>query len=398
MLSPRRLYLTSDTDWQKEISRIGADPGTWARLRKKCRILSFSTGPYSPPAASILKQCMLSGGGDAIVARDVITCGCRETEVLLVGTEKQIRSACLSMRGQPFGLGELAAGLEAALETPPLPATLSLGDTVLEYGEYPLIMGILNVTPDSFSDGGSHLATGAALEHALRMKQEGASLIDVGGESTRPGSLPVSGEEQIERIVPVIRSIRSETDIPVSVDTTSHEVAAAALDAGAVMVNDISALGDPDMPGLVASAGVPVVLMHMLGFPETMQDDPGYGNVFDEVLGFLEERVSVAVQNGIPRERVLVDPGIGFGKKPTHNIVLLNRLHDLRNTGCRTMLGHSRKSFLGSITGEDDPSARDVYTHVVSALIRRSVDVLRVHDVGGTVKSLRVAEALDAGR
>jgi dihydropteroate synthase len=394
----RRIHLRSDEDWRSEIERIGADPGTWDRLRRKCRVVAFIAGPFPPPAASILKQCMLSGGGDAIVSRDVITCGCDGTEALLLGTEKQMRAACDSMRGQPFGLSDLADRLEREMEAPVLPPALVLGGREFRYGPRPLVMGILNVTPDSFSDGGRFADPGRALEHAMEMAEEGADVIDVGGESTRPGSSPVGAEEQIRRVVPVIRAIASGCDTPVSVDSRSAEVVSAALDAGASMVNDTSALGDPDMPSVVSSAGVPVVLMHMQGTPGTMQSDPSYGDVLGEVRQFLEERIAVAVDRGIPRERILVDPGIGFGKRLEHNIVLLERLGDLKTTGCRVVLGHSRKSFLGLLTGEGDASSRDVFTHVVSVLLRGTADVLRVHDVKGTVRSLGVAEAVGPGR
>jgi dihydropteroate synthase len=397
MRPPVRVLLRSDRDWIREIERVGADPVTWDRLRRKCRVIAFRAGPLPPPAASIVKQCMLSGGGDAIVARDVITCGCESTEALLLGTEKQFMAACASMENQPFGVAELGARLRAGLARPALPASLEVGGRELSYENGPLVMGILNVTPDSFSDGGAWMDPGAALDHALRMESDGAAIIDVGGESTRPGSKPVPEEEQLSRVIPVIRAIRSESAVAVSVDTTSSTVAAAALDAGASMVNDVSALSDPDMAGTVASSGVPVVLMHMQGVPGTMQVDPSYGEVFTEVYDYLEERVETAVEQGIPRERILVDPGIGFGKKLEHNIVLIKRLCGLRDTGCRVVLGHSRKSFLGMLTGEEAAAGRDCWTHVVSVLAAGCADVLRVHDVGGTVTSLRIAGLLGAG-
>jgi dihydropteroate synthase len=340
---------------------------------------------------------MLSCGGDAIVARGVLTCECGDTEVLLLGTEKQFRSACISLRDQPFGLSELAGEIDEALTGPSLPSAICLGGRKFDYGSRPLIAGILNVTPDSFSDGGEFFSTDAAVDHALSMESQGASIIDIGGESTRPGSGPVSPDEQIRRVVPVIRALSSRCSTPLSVDTSSAAVAEEALDAGAVMVNDTSAFGDPGMPGLVASAAVPVIIMHMQGSPRSMQNSPKYDDVFGEVRQFLEERIVIGEASGIPRSRILVDPGIGFGKKLEHNIVLIRRLGELRTTGCRVVLGHSRKSFLGEITVEEDPVGRDIYTHVVSVVVSGAADILRVHDVGGTVKSLAVAEALGAG-
>ncbi len=398
MFSLRSAGLISDRDWQEEIERIGADPGTWSRLKLKCRVLTFSAGPFSPPAASIIKQCMLSGGGDAIVSRGTLSCECDQTDVLLLGTEKQILAACASLKAQPFGLVDLARELETALEPPPLPDSLELGGKRIGYGYSPLVMGVLNVTPDSFSDGGAFNSVGAAVNHVLQMVADGAAIIDCGGESTRPGSRSVTAEEQVQRVIPVIKALRSESDVPVSIDTTIASVAEAALDAGADMINDTSALLDPDMPALAASSGSPVVIMHMQGSPQTMQDAPSYGDVFDEVYGFLLERVLYAETAGVQRSKILIDPGIGFGKRLKDNIVLLRRLDGFRRMGCRVLLGHSRKSFLGTITGEEVPAGRDLYTHVVSALTGGSADILRVHDVSGAVRSRKVVEALRIGR
>ena len=257
-------------------------------------------------------------------------------------------------------------------------------------------MGILNVTPDSFSDGGRFLALEDAVEQARRMVAEGAAIIDLGGESTRPGSDPISIEEELDRVLPVLEALRRER-LPAlfSVDTMKAEVARRALDAGAVLVNDQSALRfDPDMAPLLAERGCAVCLMHMQGRPKTMQDDPRYEDVVEDVTAFLRERLEFARAAGIRMENVLLDPGIGFGKTATHNLVLLRRLGELTQLGRPILLGASRKRFLGSLL-DVGPEDRSVATAAVTALgVAAGVAVFRVHDVLPNMQAMRVALAV----
>ena len=265
----------------------------------------------------------------------------------------------------------------------------------------PVLMGVLNVTPDSFSDGGLYTERPRTYEHGTNMAAAGAALIDVGGESTRPGSAPVGEGEQVARVVPVVRELaRMLPGVTISVDTTRRVVAAAALDAGAHVINDISAgRDDPGMLELAAARGAPVVLMHMQGTPATMQQNPTYGDVVAEVIEFLKQRVEAAVAAGIDPADVLVDPGIGFGKTVEHNLELLRRLRELRDAvGRPVVLGASRKGFIGRITGEPDPARRLFGTAASVAWgIANGADVLRVHDVGPMAQVARMVRAIQTG-
>lgn len=257
-------------------------------------------------------------------------------------------------------------------------------------------MGIVNVTPDSFSDGGRWLDPAAAIAHGLDLVAEGAAILDVGGESTRPGAAPVAADEETRRVVPVIEGlVAAGTAAQLSVDTTKAAVAAAALDAGATYVNDVTALrGDPALAGLVADRGCDCCLMHMQGEPRTMQHAPRYDDVVDEVRAFLEARVAFAVGEGIDEARIQLDPGIGFGKTLAHNLELLARLDALVALGFPVVVGTSRKSFLGRITGREDPAARVPATIAANVVAySRGARVFRVHDVAPARDALLVAAA-----
>jgi dihydropteroate synthase len=256
-------------------------------------------------------------------------------------------------------------------------------------------MGIINVTPDSFSDGGRYFDTERAVARGLELAADGADILDVGGESTRPGSLPVPEAEELRRVVPVVGALRKRTTCLLSIDTTKAAVARAALDAGADIVNDTSAFRfDPAMPGEVARSGAGVILMHMQGTPLTMQRSPRYGDLLDEVRAFLGERIRVAEAAGIPRECVVVDPGIGFGKTFEDNLVLLRRQEFFHELGRPLLLGFSRKAFLGRLLGLP-PEERLEGTIAAAVLsVERGAHILRVHDVGPVARAVRAAEAI----
>ncbi len=258
------------------------------------------------------------------------------------------------------------------------------------------IMGVVNVTPDSFSDGGRYIEPEKAISHGLQLAAEGAAIVDVGGESTRPGALPVGAEEELQRVLPVIAGLTAAgTDAQISVDTSKANVASQALEAGATFVNDVTALrGDPGMASLVASAGADLCLMHMLGEPRTMQDDPRYEDVVSDVKAFLEERLQFAVREGVGEERILLDPGIGFGKTAAHNLELIDRLDEIVALGRPVVIGASRKSFIGRITGRQDPFHRVAGTVAVNVLAyERGARVFRVHDVAPSHDALAMAAA-----
>lgn len=259
-------------------------------------------------------------------------------------------------------------------------------------------MGVVNVTPDSFSDGGRWLDHDAAIVHGLDLHAQGAALLDVGGESTRPGAAPVEETVERERILPVVAAL-SERGARVSIDTTKLSVAEAALDAGATYVNDVSAFRhSPQVAGLTASRGATCCLMHMLGEPRTMQEAPRYDDVVDEVKAFLLERVAFAVAEGVPEERIHLDPGLGFGKTATHNLQLLQRLPELVALGFPLVVGASRKSFLGRLTGREDPDERLAATLAVNVLaLAAGARIFRVHDAREHVDALTVAAATFRG-
>lgn len=265
----------------------------------------------------------------------------------------------------------------------------------LDFSSGCLLMGILNVTPDSFSDGGQFLDAGRAIAHGLQMAAEGAAILDIGGESTRPGSEGASATEQMRRVVPVIEGLTKQSRIPISVDTNNVEVARAALSAGAALINDITALSDDRMAKLAAVSEVPVILMHMQGTPGTMQREPRYDNVVGEVLGFLIERARRAESFGIPRERIFIDPGIGFGKTLQHNLLLLKHIDKFVASGYRVLVGASRKGFIGKVTGRDTPADRIFGTAATVVLcVAAGVSVVRVHDVAAIRDVVAVARAV----
>ncbi|MGQ4659886.1 dihydropteroate synthase [Lysobacter sp. F6437] len=261
----------------------------------------------------------------------------------------------------------------------------------------PRVMGIVNVTPDSFSDGGAHDSVDAAVAHGLRLVEEGADILDIGGESTRPGANDVSGEEELRRVIPVIKRLALETTLPISIDTSKPGVMRAAVAAGAGMVNDVCALRNDGALAAAAELGVPVVLMHMQGEPRSMQANPQYDDVVSEVFRFLAERIFAAEMAGIAKKRIVVDPGFGFGKNLQHNLALLAQLQRFDELGVPLLAGMSRKRMIGELTAHDDPRQRihgSVAAHLIAA--QRGARLLRVHDVAAMVDALKVWDAVAA--
>ena len=261
----------------------------------------------------------------------------------------------------------------------------------------PRVIGIVNVTPDSFSDGGEHAALEAAVGHGLRLAEDGADALDIGGESTRPGARDVSIDEELRRVIPVIEALAQQASLPISIDTSKPEVMRAAVAAGAGMINDVYALRRDGALDTAASLGVPVVLMHMQGEPRSMQDAPGYDDVVAEVHRFLAERIFAAEMAGIDKKRIVVDPGFGFGKTAAHNLLLLAQLERFTELGVPVLAGLSRKKTIGELTGRDNPHDR-VHGSVAAALIaaQRGAKLLRVHDVAATIDALKVWNAVAA--
>ncbi len=260
-----------------------------------------------------------------------------------------------------------------------------------------LVMGVLNITPDSFSDGGRFDSLPKAVNHALDMERQGADIIDIGGESSRPGAVPATASEESARVVPVIEGIRRVSRIPISIDTQKASVAKAALDAGADIINDISSLrSDPTMVDLVSTTQVPIILMHMKGTPATMQQDPHYEACIDEILEFFTERLQFCERHGIVRSRVVMDPGIGFGKRLIDNIEILTRLSEFKRLGLPVLVGTSRKSFINMLHPTDDPPSGRIGGSIASMVIAviNGADIVRAHDVAETVEALKVITAV----
>ncbi len=348
-------------------------------------------------AANILKQNMLSIGGEVSLPKEVFGFDGQTTSCIISGTSKQFHALFAKLVNQPFGLRrmneemkQLIANLEQAQSR-----RLELGGRSFDLDRRTLVMGIVNVTPDSFSDGGRFYDRSAAVEGALRQAEAGADILDIGGESTRPGSEFITLDEELERVIPVIEEVARRTGTPVSIDTTKAEVARRALEAGAAMINDISAMRlDPGMPALAAEAGVPVCLMHMQGMPKDMQEDPAYTDLLGEVISFLRTRAEEAEEAGVRPESIILDPGIGFGKTLEHNLELIRRLSELRGLGYPVLLGPSRKAFIGKILDLPADHRLEGTAAAVALGIAAGADIVRVHDVEEMIRVSRVADAV----
>ena len=336
-----------------------------------------------------------------------------EARVTVILSDPARRPGGATLSGTRAGLGalarvaersgrvELARALDAATTSDVPPDPTVLGRRTFRWGERTYLMGVVNVTPDSFSDGGRHLERAAAVQHALSLAQAGADLIDVGGESTRPGAGEGPLQVELDRVLPVIEAVGAASDVPVSVDTRKASVAREALALGAVLVNDVSGLGhDPALATVVAEAGAVLALMHIQGTPETMQVDPRYDDVVAEVIDFLSGRIDRAVAGGVARERIWVDPGIGFGKTAGHNLFLLRHLGELRVLGAPVLVGTSRKRFIGALAGDRPPEQRlpGTLASVAAVAVLHGADVVRVHDVGEAKDALAVADAIARAR
>ena len=376
---------------------MGADPLSWPIFLAKSRALAVKLDGLSTAGANILKQTAIACGGDCAVNRAIVSGRVKRTDAVLFVTPRQLPMFLDRLAAQPECVARLVPELVELSGRVLLPVrVIKLGRRTVDLGRRTHVMGILNVTPDSFSDGGRFLQPPAALDHAAAMAEEGADFIDIGAESTRPGARPVPAKEQLARLVPVLRAVKKRVKAPVSVDTTSATVAQAALAEGADIVNDVSALaGDPRMAAVVARTGVPCILMHMKGKPRTMQRDPKYTDLMTEITGFLAASLERGERAGIERAQMLVDPGIGFGKTAAHNLEILRRLAELESLGAPVVVGPSRKRFIGAVL-DVPPGGRLEGTIAACVLAAANgANVLRVHDVKPVVKALKLADAIE---
>lgn len=365
-------------------------------LERRMDALCLQAEGVDARAASILKQDMLSAGGDVALPQTVSRFVQGPVKLLLMGTLREYRHLCQGLAAQPYGLKGLGAEIQECLKRMARPRRLAVRGRDLLEGRTHLIVGIVNVTPDSFYGGGRHLNAAGAVSHGLKLAEEGADVLDVGAESTRPGSDPVSEEEERNRLLPVIGGLRSSLpDLPISVDTTKAAVARAALDAGADLVNDISAGAfDEGMIPLCAHRKAPLVLMHLRGIPKTMQVEPSYEDLLAEVVSELRERVAAAEAAGLGPGQIVVDPGFGFGKRPEHNLALLAHLEALSGLGHPILVGASRKSTIGALTGAPAEERLPGTLALHTAALLRGAQILRVHDVREHRQALACAAAL----
>jgi dihydropteroate synthase len=377
------------------MARMGVDPHGIRIMGEKGRHLLIRLDSLDIRAALILKQEMLSIGGEAALSREAAGLKTRTTPVLLMGTVHQFRRLVQKLTEQTFGLKDLAADLEELLQNLATnPSFVVDGEDLLAGGKM-LVMGVLNVTDDSFFEDSRFSKVDEAVAHGFRLMEEGADIIDVGGESTRPGSLPVDDQVEMDRILPVIRELKSGGVRNISVDTTKSQVALRALEEGANIVNDISGMNfEPEIRRVCARAGASAVLMHTRGRPETMQEKVDYKDLLAQVCASLEDSMDQAVSAGISREKICLDPGIGFGKTPEQNIEIIARLGEIRSLGRAIMVGVSRKSFIGHFSGAQTRDRLPGSLGAAAAAALRGADILRVHDVAQTVQVLAVAREI----
>ena len=350
-MNPRILTVRDEEEIKEELERIGVSEEGRQILKGKGSFYLIKLEGLSSQAANLIKQEMLAIGGDVAVKKEVVSFTVKRSDVLLMGTEAHYRKIIPRLRRQPFGLAIVSSQIKQTLDNFKKDNfTIPLGGKILNLAKKTAIMGILNVTPDSFYDGGRYTCQDEALRRVEQMIEEGADIIDVGGESTRPGSERVSPKEEIKRVIPIIEKIRENFDVPISIDTYKAEVARQAIEAGANMVNDISGLRfDPKLKEVVAKCDVPVVIAHIKGTPKDMQDNPQYRCLMGEIISYLREGIKMAEEAGISSDKIIIDPGIGFGKTTEHNLRIIKRLPELKSLGKPILIGASRKSFIGDV-------------------------------------------------
>jgi dihydropteroate synthase len=389
------LSILSAQDAVREMSRIGVSREGIAIMTQKALFRCVKVRAVSPATANILKQEMLAAGGDAAVAYGCIDCSVAQSDVLLMGTLAQYARLTDKLARQYASLQEIGSEIRRILLPEKRPLTWRCRDHTFELTSKTLLMGVLNVTPDSFSDGGAYPDPDSGAARVRQMIAEGADIIDIGGESTRPGSESVTADEECRRVLPVLDRL-GDVAVPLSLDTHKSSVAEEGLRRGVSIINDITALrGDPHMPEVVARYRAGLVLMHMQGMPQTMQENPHYEDVIAEISDFLAERVDFARRNGIPEEQIVIDPGIGFGKTLEHNLEIIAHLGGIiEAVGRPLLIGVSRKSFIGKIL--DLPVTERLEGTLASAAIAtwNGASIIRMHDIQAAKRATRIVDAL----
>jgi len=394
----RILAISSQEEFIQELKKIGVTPKGIAAMQDKARCLVIKLHNIKTGAANILKQDMLSLGADSAVARGVVNGSVDRTDVLLFGNVKTLKRLSERLKEQKdFNLPQIRETILQLIRyhtNPPVRSIFARGYTLPL--EKTLIMGILNLTPDSFYDGGKYTKSEKALNHVEEMIRDGADIIDIGAESTRPYSKPISAEEECERLLPTLEKILQNFNIPISVDTYKAQVAREALNAGAHIINDISGLKfDPGLASTIAEfPDVPVVILHIQGTPATMQDNPTYNDLIDDILESLQNSINVAKDAGIKEGNIIIDPGIGFGKKLEDNLNILHRLSEFRCLGKPIIVGCSNKGFIGKILNlsKEERTEGTLAAHGYAVL--NGADIIRVHDVKAHKKFIQMIDNL----
>lgn len=371
-----------------EMEKIGVDPAGINIMEPKNQFLIIKVTDLSLKAALLLKQEMLSKGGEVALPKEASKLSLEKVDAILSGTKKQYKELIKKLKAQPFGLVHLAAELERIIANRDKKnCRLTLGNYSFFLGQRTLIMGILNVTPDSFSDGGKFNELDAAIRRAIKMVEDGADIIDVGGESTRPGFRPVSQEEELSRVLPVIKQLKREINVPISIDSYKAQVAREALEAGADLVNDIWGLkADKEMASVVSAFNLPICIMHNRKKAE-------YHDLITDIINDLRESISLAYQAGISSEQIIIDPGIGFAKNLEENLEVMNHLEEFKSLGFPLLMGTSRKSMVGKALNLPPDDRLEGTAATVAVSIIKGADIIRVHDVK---EMKRVAEMTDA--
>jgi dihydropteroate synthase len=395
----RVAVLPCKEDVEAELLKMGASPAGIEIMAEKGVFRTVILRNVPIKAALIIKQEMLAKGGEAALPHSAIGLCADSCDILLMGTLRQYERVIHTLALQPFGLLGIAREIQCALASyDGRPESICIGGRTFLCGERTYIMGILNVTPDSFSDGGAYTTADSAFEHAMEMLEAGADIIDIGGESTKPGVDPLPLGEELERVLPIVKRLASQTDAVISIDTYKAEVAERCLDLGAHIINDVSALrGEGDMASVVSRYNAPVVLMHSKGRPTHMQADPTYECVVREVYSFLAERMEYACERGVSPCNIILDPGIGFGKTPQHNLELMRRLAEFKSLGRPILVGTSRKSTIGKVLHK--PVSDRVWgtAATVATAIMSGADIVRVHDVREMAMVAQMTDAICRG-
>jgi dihydropteroate synthase len=391
----RCLHITNANEAIQQIKKVGVDPTGIKLMEGKILHFNLKIEGIEPRTANLLKQEMLSLGGDVAVDGRGLDCSAKQTDALLMGTQKHFEKLIPKMEQYP-DLQLLGQSIKETIKNiSKTHYSIHCRKRTLTLGKRTLLMGILNVTPNSFSDGGFFFEKEKAIAHGLKMVEEGADIIDIGGESTRPGSKPLELEEELRRVIPVIESIIKEVDVPISIDTYKSNVAERAIEAGAEIINDISGLHfDPRLAKVAAKEETPLILMHIRGTPETMQKDVHYDSLFSEILQYLKDSIRTAESSGVDPRKIIIDPGIGFGKTGLDNLLIIKNLYEFRILGKPILLGTSRKTFIGKILNAEVEDRLEGTLSSIAIGVLKGAHIIRSHDVLQAKKAIAVADAI----